>query len=79
MLQDYQERRPFAFIQQQGERRLFFWEKVIGGFIQDEFRVKSNLQLTVGARYDWQNYFHDNNNVAPRLSFATPPARAETG
>jgi hypothetical protein len=27
-------------------------------------------------RYDWQNYFHDNNNVSPRLAFAFAPGKA---
>jgi hypothetical protein len=28
------------------------------------------------VRYDWQNYFHDNDNFAPRLSFAYAPGKA---
>jgi hypothetical protein len=72
-LQDYLLHRPFSLVQQQGEGHLFFWEKVVGGFIQDEFRVRPNLQLALGVRYDWQNYFHDNNNFSPRLSFAYAP------
>jgi hypothetical protein len=26
-------------------------------------------------RYDWQNYFHDNNNISPRLAFAYAPGK----
>ncbi len=74
-LQDYLQHRPFSLVQQQGEGHLFFWEKVAGGFFQDEFRLRPNLQLTGGLRYDWQNYFHDNNNVSPRFSFAYAPGR----
>jgi TonB dependent receptor len=47
---------------------------VLGGFVQDEVRVRPNLSLSVGLRYDWQNHFnHDNNNFAPRFSFAYAP------
>jgi outer membrane receptor protein involved in Fe transport len=74
-LQDYLQHRPFSLVQQQGEGHLFFWEKVVGGFIQDEFRLRPNLQLTGGLRYDWQNYFHDNNNFSPRFSFAYAPGK----
>jgi hypothetical protein len=72
-LQDYLQNRPFSFVQQRGNGHVVFWEKVIGGFVQDEFRLRPNLQITAGIRYDWQNYFHDNNNFAPRLSFAYAP------
>src|SRR5262249_34379981 len=51
-------------------------EKVAGGFIQDEFKIRPNLQLAIGLRYDWQNYFHDNNNAAPRASLAFAPGKS---
>jgi hypothetical protein len=74
-IQDYLRNRPFSLLLQQGEGHVVFLEKVVGGFIQDEFRVRSNLQITSGLRYDWQNYFHDNNNFSPRLSFAFAPGQ----
>jgi outer membrane receptor protein involved in Fe transport len=43
---------------------------VVGGFFQDEIRVRPDLTLSAGVRFDWQNFFHDNNNVSPRLAFA---------
>jgi hypothetical protein len=72
-LQDYLEGRPFSFLQQRGEGHIVFWEKVLGGFFQDEYQVRPNLLLTAGLRYDWQNYFHDDNNFGPRISFAYAP------
>ena len=45
----------------------------IGLFVQDEVRLRSNLSMDVGLRYDWQDYFHDSNNLAPRFSFAYAP------
>jgi hypothetical protein len=74
-LQDYLIQRPFSLVQQQGEGHLFFWEKVVGGFLLDEIRVRPNLQVAAGVRYDWQNYFHDDNNFSPRLSFAYAPGK----
>jgi hypothetical protein len=72
-LGDYIQRRPFSFVQQQGDGHVIFFEKVIGLFAQDEYHPRKNLMFTVGLRYDWQNYFRDNNNFAPRLSFAYSP------
>jgi hypothetical protein len=75
-LQDYLENRPYSFVQQQGEAHVVFWEKVIGGFVQDDIRLRPGLSLSAGLRYDWQNYFHDNNNFSPRLSFAFAPGQS---
>ena len=69
-LQDYLQNRPFSLLRQSGNGHVVFLEKVIGGFVQDEFRIRDNLSISIGVRYDWQNYFHDNNNFAPRASFA---------
>jgi len=46
---------------------------VIGFFVQDEIRVSPRLSASLGLRYDWQNYFHDDNNIGPRGSFAFAP------
>jgi hypothetical protein len=69
-LTDYAQGRPFSFVQQQGNGHIVFVEKNIGFFAQDEYHPRKNLMLSFGLRYDWQNYFHDKNNFAPRFSFA---------
>src|SRR5439155_25982415 len=74
-LADYAAGRPYSFVQQAGNGHVAFLEKVVGLFIQDEIRVRSNLSAVLGLRYDWQNYFHDHNNLAPRASFAFAPLR----
>jgi hypothetical protein len=76
-LSDYLADRPYSLIQQAGNGHVVFLEKVLGGFVQDEIRARPNLSVVLGIRYDWQNYFHDTNNLAPRLSLAFAPD--ETG
>jgi outer membrane receptor protein involved in Fe transport len=76
-LSDYQQQRPFSFIQQQGNGHVVFLEKQFGLFVQDAYHLRKNLMLSVGLRYDWQNYFHDNNNFAPRFSFAYAPGNSQ--
>jgi hypothetical protein len=76
-LSDYAQGRPFSFVQQQGNGHLVFLEKAIGLFAQDEYHPRKNLMLAFGLRYDWQNYFHDNNNFAPRFSFAFAPGNSQ--
>ena len=38
---------------------------------------RSGLSIDYGVRYDWQNYFHDTNNVAPRFSIAYAPGNGK--
>jgi Carboxypeptidase regulatory-like domain/TonB dependent receptor len=76
-LADYALGRPFSFVQQQGNGHIVFLEKQIGLFVQDEYHPRKNLMLSLGVRYDWQNYFHDGNNFAPRFSFAYAPGNSK--
>jgi outer membrane receptor protein involved in Fe transport len=69
-LQDYALGRPLSFSQQRGDGDLVFLQKVFGAFFQDQITVNDRLSITPGLRYDWQNIFKDNNNVAPRVSAA---------
>jgi len=73
-IQDYQLGRPFSGVLQAGDPRTIFIEKNLGAFLQDEWRVKPNLSLALGLRYDWQNYFGDSNNFSPRLALAFSPS-----
>jgi carboxypeptidase family protein len=78
-LADYAAGRPYSFVQQSGDGRVHFLEKVVGLFAQDELRLRPNLSLDFGLRYDWQGFFHDDDNMAPRFSFAySPDAHGET-
>jgi len=74
-LADYRQNRPFSLLRQVGDGHVTFVEKLVGGFFQDEFRVRPNFQVSLGLRYDWQNYFHDANNFSPRASFAYSPGK----
>jgi hypothetical protein len=76
-LADYAQGRPFSFVQQQGNGHVVFLEKIIGLFAQDEYHPRKNVMLSFGLRYDWQNYFHDHNNFAPRFSFAYAPGNSQ--
>ncbi len=72
-LADYVNNRPFLFSINQGDGHLAFLQKDFGLFVQDNVLVRSNLSIGVGLRYDRQSYLGDNNNLAPRFSFAYAP------
>src|SRR5438094_219140 len=64
---------PYAFVQQQGNGVIAPVEKLIGTYLKDDWRISKQLSVSLGARYDWQNFVTDHNNVAPRFSFAYAP------
>lgn len=72
-LEAFQQAQPYAFITQRGNGDEVFLEKVLGLFVEDEIQVTSDVTLTLGVRYDRQNYFHDNNDVGPRAALAWAP------
>ncbi len=72
-LADYLANRPYLFTLQRGNPYLAFWQEDLGLFVQDEFKPRSNLSVTAGLRYDWQNYVGAYTNFDPRLSVAFSP------
>jgi hypothetical protein len=72
----FQQGLPSAFVLQKGQPHVAFLEKVFGASVQDDFRWKPNFSVSVGLRYYWQNFFHDDStNFAPRFGFAYAPAK----
>lgn len=51
----------------------------LGLFFQDEWRVRPNLTLTYGARYETQSNISSHFNFAPRIFFAWAPGGTSTG
>ncbi len=73
-LAQYQQGTPYVFMTQRGNGHEVFLEKVLGLFVEDEIRIGADVTATVGVRFDWQNYFHDNNDFGPRTAIAWAPA-----
>ena len=54
-------------------------QRDLGLFIQDEWRLRPNLTLTMGLRYERQTNISSNYNFAPRLFFAWAPGGTSVG
>ncbi len=50
-----------------------------GGFFQDEWRLRPNLSVTLGLRYENQTNISSKFNLAPRIFFAWAPGGTSTG
>ena len=77
-LDTYASGQPYSFFQQYGNGDVAFLEKLVGTYIKDDWQARPGLSVGLGLRYDWQNYFHDGNNLAPRASLAYAPGNTKT-
>lgn len=71
---------PSRYRQRIGEPEQPIRNTILGGFIQGEWRLRPNLTLTAGLRYDRETLLdRDKNNLGPRLALAWAPGpRAKT-
>ncbi|MFX8601119.1 hypothetical protein ABTL95_19570, partial [Acinetobacter baumannii] len=46
-----------------------------GVFFGDDWRVRPNLTMSVGLRYETQTNIHDWHDIAPRIGFAWAPGQ----
>ena len=51
----------------------------VGLYLQDDWRVRPNLSLSSGLRYETQNQISDHHNFAPRFGLAWGLGRGKTG
>lgn len=72
-LRDFQSNKPYIFTQRQQETSVSLSQWQLAGFVQDDFRLYRNFQISAGLRYEWQNNLRDGNNFSPRLAFTWSP------
>jgi len=71
---------PFKYTVNQGDPRVSFTQNEFFAFIEDEFRARPNLSLSLGLRQEFQSHvpLPAFGNWAPRLSVAYAPHRGRT-
>jgi hypothetical protein len=70
---------PSQFLIQSGEPYVSMVRWDVGPFIQDDWRMRPNLTVSMGLRYEWQNLMSDYSDVAPRLGIAWAPGNPRNG
>lgn len=58
------------------ETKVTQWD--VGGFIQDDWKVRPNLTLSLGLRYENQKNIDSNLNFGPRVGFAWQPGGTQS-
>jgi carboxypeptidase family protein len=71
--------RPTQFTLSGGNPEADVSQVDFGGFFQDEWRLRPNLSLTLGVRYEKQSNIDSKFNFAPRIFFAWAPGGTSTG
>ena len=70
---------PSQFTITGGEPEATVSQVDLGAFFQDEWRIRPNLTLTLGVRYETQSNISSRFNFAPRAFFAWAPGGSNTG
>ena len=69
---------PTQYTQRIGDPTVQYRQYQFGVYAQDDFRVRKNLTLSYGARYEVQTHVPGQFNIAPRLGFVWSPKKNGT-
>ena len=64
---------PAQFTINAGQPKLALHQEDLGAFVGDDWRVRPNITLSLGLRYETQTNIHDWRDFAPRLAIAWAP------
>jgi hypothetical protein len=74
-LEDYAAGRPSTYTRRVGNADVSYSQYEAGWFIQDDFRLSKNVNLSLGLRQEVQTNMDDKWNLAPRAAFAYSAGR----
>jgi hypothetical protein len=72
----YEANRPRSYTRRIGDPAIAYTNVQGAWYVQDDVRVRRNLTLSAGARYEAQTHVGDYNNLAPRFGFTWSPLKS---
>jgi hypothetical protein len=75
-LEAFNEGRPRSYTRRIGDPNLQYENYQGAVYLQDDMRVRRNLTLSAGLRYEAQSHVGDSNNVMPRFGLTYAPGAA---
>jgi carboxypeptidase family protein len=69
----YAANKPRSYTRRIGDPRIDYFNLQGGLYVQDDIRVRRNLTLSPGVRYEAQTHVSDYNNVGPRFGVTWSP------
>jgi Carboxypeptidase regulatory-like domain len=69
----YEANKPRSYTRRIGDPRIDYFNLQGGLYMQDDIRVRRNLTLSPGVRYEAQTHVSDYNNVGPRFGVTWSP------
>jgi Carboxypeptidase regulatory-like domain len=68
-MEDYLANRPQTYVRRVGDPSVTYSQYDAGWYVQDDFRLTKNINLSVGVRQEVQTHMDDKWNIAPRVAF----------
>jgi hypothetical protein len=68
--------RPRSYSIRTGNPNVSFWNVQTALYVQDDYRPRKNLSISLGMRYEMQTRVQDRTNIAPRAGFTWSPLKS---
>ncbi len=75
-LDSYDAAAPAFFTRRIGDPLITYWNLQAGVYLQDDIRVRKNLTLSPGIRYELQTHLRDYNSFGPRFGLTWAPSKS---
>lgn len=68
--------RPRTYTRRLGDPSIAYWNLQAGFYVQDDIRVRKNLTLSPGVRFEAQTHLLDTSNIGPRFGITWAPFKS---